>query len=69
MEWLYILASTIIALQGWILVEVIGLKMKSAGYDAQLGRLVSDAESEKETRKRTNSTIEERLRNLERHHA
>lgn len=69
MEWLYILATTIIALQGWILVEVIGLKMKSAGYDAQLGRLVSDAESEKETRKRTNSTIDERLRNLERHHA
>lgn len=69
MEWLYILASTIIALQGWILVEVIGLKMKSAGYDAQINRLVSDADSEKGTRKRANADIDARLRNLERHHA
>lgn len=65
MEWLYILASTIIALQGWILVEVIGLKMKTAGYDAQINRLVSDADSEKGTRKRLHDDFEKRLRAVE----
>lgn len=66
MEWLYgIGITTIIALQGWILVEIISLKVKAAGYDSQFGRLVSDAESEKGTRKRIHDDFERRLRTLE----
>lgn len=66
MEWLYgISAATIISLLAWILVEIIGLKVKLAGYDAQMGRLVSDAESEKGTRKRIHEDFERRLRAVE----
>lgn len=66
MEWLYgIGITTVIALQGWILVEIIGLKLKGAAHDSQLGRLVSDAESEKGTRKRIHDDFERRLRTLE----
>lgn len=69
MEWLYgIVVTAIISLQVWILLEIVALKIKVAGYDAQLGRLVSDAESEKGTRKRVNDDIERRLRALEHHH-
>lgn len=76
MEWLYgIGITTIVALQAWILIEIISLKVKTASYDLQMGRLVSDAESEKETRKRSNERIDlrfnefdQRLRAVESRH-
>lgn len=39
--------------------------MKLQGLEFQVGRLVSDAESEKEFRKQRNREIEDRLRDLE----
>lgn len=63
-----IAAGVIVALQGWILLEIISLKVNIGRHDTQIGRIVSDIESEKGTRKRTNSDIETRLRVLERHH-
>lgn len=39
--------------------------MKLQGLEFQIGRLVSDAESEKEFRKQRNMEIEKRLRELE----
>lgn len=66
MEWLYgIGITTVVSLQAWILIEIISLKTKGAGYDAQLGRIVSDIESEKGTRKRIHEDFEARLRTLE----
>lgn len=62
-----ILAGVIIALQSWILIEIIGLKVWRAAADAQLGRLVSDAESEKGTHQRVHADYEARLRVLEKH--
>lgn len=65
-EWLVpILFGVIISLQGWILLEIIRLKVSAAGYDIQLGRIVSDIESEKGTRKRIHIEFDTRLRALE----
>lgn len=58
-----------IALQSWILLEIVKLKMAQSGYDSQLGRIVSDIESEKDTRKRLHDKFDDRLRALEIHHA
>lgn len=69
MEWLYaIVVSSVLALQGWILLEIIGLKVTLSQHDQQIKRVVSDQESEKGTRKRSNDDFEGRLRVLERHH-
>lgn len=68
-QWTLILAGVIISLQGWILAEIIRLKVSSAasaaGYDRQLSRIVSDIESEKGTRKRLHADFEARLRSVE----
>lgn len=65
-EWLQItFCSTMIALQSWILLEIVKLKMAQSAYDAQLGRIVSDIESEKDTRKRLHDRFDERIRELE----
>lgn len=69
MEWLYSIGvASVLALQGWILLEVIGLKVTLSQHDQQIKRCVSDQESEKGTRKRMNHDIEQRLRVLEKHH-
>lgn len=69
-EWLQIVfCSTMIALQSWILLEIVKLKMAQSGYDSQLGRIVSDIESEKDTRKRLHDKFDDRLRALEIHRA
>lgn len=69
MEWLYSIGVvTMIGLQSWILQKLVGLEITLTRHDQQIGRITSDAESEKGTRKRRNDDIEARLRMLERHH-
>lgn len=66
MQWLITVPLTIVvALQSWILLEIIKLKIKTAEYRFQIGRLVSDIESEKGTRLRLHADFESRLRRLE----
>lgn len=68
MEWIYSIAVlTIIALQSWILQKLIGLEMVLTRHDSQIGRIVSDAESEKGTKTRINLDFERRIRRLEFH--
>lgn len=57
--------GTILALEGWILLEIIKLKVSGGQTDTQMKRIVSDIESEKGTRKRVNEDFERRLRALE----
>lgn len=65
-DWLQVLLATIvISLQTWILLEIIKLKVSQTRSDVQLGRIVSDIESEKGTRKRLHDDFETRLRTLE----
>lgn len=72
-EWLQAsVLSVVVGLQAWILVEIVGLKVKQAkadekfdGFKDQLGRIVSDIESEKDTRARLHTDFETRLRTLE----
>jgi hypothetical protein len=67
MEWLYGLgAATGLGLLGWILIEVIGVKVKLAAYDMQINRLVSDADSEKHNHRDKHSEFDRRLAVLER---
>lgn len=60
-----IFGSLIVALQSWILLEILRLRVQTARFDQQISRLVSDAESEKETRKRLHEGFEFRLRAVE----
>jgi len=62
------LFSVVIGLQAWILLEIIRLKVNVAEDKIQLGRISSDIESEKGTRKRLHDSFEARLRVLENHH-
>lgn len=68
-EWLLLISGTIlgivVALQTWILLEIVKLKVSLSEHRMQIGRIVSDTESEKETRKRVHSNFETRLRALE----
>lgn len=68
MEWLYgLVVATIIALQSYILLKLITLEIQLVELRVQVGRLVSDTESEKGTRKRIHDDFESRLRNLEKY--
>lgn len=59
-------ASIIVALQSWILLELLRLRDKTNANETQYNRLVSDVESEKDTRARLHIDFETRLRALER---
>lgn len=63
-----LLAGTLVGLQSWILLELVSLKVSIAQSTTQINRIVSDAESEKGTRKRIHEDFERRLRILETHH-
>lgn len=52
----------VLGIQIWTIIEVILMKQTNR---LRFGRIESDAESEKDTRKRFNETIEKRLRHLE----
>lgn len=52
----------VLAVQLWIIWEVLMLKYQ---MKSRLGRIESDIESEKETRKRRNDQFDDRLRQLE----
>lgn len=66
-QWAIVLAGAIIALQSWILLEIVRLKVSVSRGDTQLNRIVSEIESEKGTRKRLHADFERRLRTLELH--
>jgi hypothetical protein len=53
-----VLSTVMIGLQSWILTKIVA-------HEKQLYRLVSDAESEKDTRRRAAEALEKRLRTLE----
>lgn len=59
------LASLVVGLESWILLELIRLRLTVSKMEWQQGRLVSDVESEKDTRARTNEMLEQRIRTLE----
>lgn len=68
-DWLQaIVVTTTIGLQGWVLVVLYNSNAKMAEFRAQLGRIISDIESEKGTRKRVHETFDARIRSLEIHH-
>lgn len=60
--------TAVLTVEGWILLELIALKIKLAQYETQLLRIVSDIESEKGTRKRLHEDFEMRIRTLETRH-
>lgn len=60
--------TAVLAVEGWILIELIALKIKLAKYETQLLRIVSDIESEKGTRRRLHEDFENRIRALESRH-
>lgn len=62
------LFSATLGVQAWILLAISRLQISSAENKMQLGRLVSDIESEKGTRKRLHENFDERIRSLETHH-
>lgn len=55
-----VFSTVMIGLQAWILTKIVA-------HESQIYRLVSDAESEKETRARRNEDTEKRIRALEMH--
>lgn len=63
------IASLVVALQSWILLELIRLRIDMERSKTQLDRIVSDLESEKDTRARANLDHDIRLRALELRHA
>lgn len=66
MNLIEILTSVGIALLGWVLLEIIKIKVDFASFRVQIGRIISDIESEKGTRKRLHDDYETRFRTLER---
>lgn len=52
------LSTVMIGLQAWILTKIVA-------HEKQIYRLVSDAESEKDTRRRASDAMEKRIRTLE----
>lgn len=60
-----LVAGVIISIQSWILLEIVRLKVSLGKHDDQIGRFLSDVESEKDTRKRVHQDFERRLRALE----
>lgn len=63
------LASSIGALQVWILLQIYNIHGKISSFETQMGRIISDIESEKDTRKRLHEDFDHRIRTLERSHA
>lgn len=67
-EWIMpVLTTAAIGLLVWILLVIIGLKEKMIEAHMRLGRIESDMESEKGTRKRLHENFDRRLLELERH--
>lgn len=62
MTWLDI---TLFLLLAWLYLDRFHQRSIIQRLVLQVNRLVSDAESEKETRKRTNDSFDSRIRNLE----
>ena len=68
-----VIAGVLIALQSWSLIEVVKLKVSlgeikehlNGEIRLQIGRIISDMESEKYTKRRTHSNFEDRIRRLE----
>jgi hypothetical protein len=62
---LAVLLTAVLAMQGWVLTEIVALKVKLAEILMQQGRFISDRESEKTRQSETNGDVERRLRILE----
>jgi len=60
-----VIIGALIGLLGWTLKTVNTLMVEIVALRTQVGRLVSDAESEKGTRKRVHDNFEHRIRALE----
>lgn len=56
--------STIIALQAWILSQLFSIHGKMAEFNTQIGRIVSDVESEKDTIKRRHDDYDRKFQNI-----
>lgn len=65
-EWaLIVLCTSILGLQTWILLEIVKLKISFGITNLRFGRIESDAESEKGTRRRIHIEFAKRLRTIE----
>lgn len=59
------LLTAVIALEAWILLKIFDYNRIFEKHNQQIERLISDAESEKDTRSRTNNDFERRIRDIE----
>lgn len=66
------IAGILVSLNAWVLLEIVKVKLSITRYEErlqsytqQLGRIVSDIESEKRNRRDVHADFEKRLRTLE----
>jgi len=62
-----VIVGILVGLLGWTLRTINNLMVEIVALRTQVGRLVSDADSEKGTRKRVHDNFEHRIRALELH--